>query len=818
MEDKYLNGAGIITLYYKLCEKFFPQTGSYIKKLEDGTTKTIYPSLTIGSTSTNSELKIYGTTTSTGAITASKFIRSDKSIGFLKGDGSVDTNSYAKSTHTHTLSDLKGTVVTNVYTTDGILCVSKLANNQGSSDTLDDLHSATTNKLSTARTISLTGGVSGSGTFDGSSDISIKTTLQSHTHSYLPLSGGTLTGVLTIGSTSANKDLNVYGSIGCYGSTTNNRIHFYTATTDNSSLGFVNGNKYIQVGDVTNSKYTTITPSQITSTNIDLNGTIKSTGFVHKGASDVDNIVLTNGSHVSKSDIVVGSANKLSTSRTISLTGSVTGSGTFDGSSNLSISTTTHHDHTFASLTSKPNILTSLSINPSSYRLQYTKYNSSTQTSLVAPDGSTTKYCSDFLECPTDKRATAEAPQDYVKGLHVQFKDNSTLNTNSKDTIGNDGDYAGLITLRPFGKSGDTSGGVMQLAMTTGNNLWFRARSSATTWQNWKKYATTADTVNAANRVYQYTYTSNTAGLEKKPILTSYATIDGTFGTTYGVISNTDLYTYKGSIICKNSSIETTDTDYSSRLITWAEMTNYVKAQIGGFIPNPTNDDGSSTETASTMSLRAAAPKAISEESIEETPRVVLYKKFSNRKDKSYSLRLEGAQWWIDNGYVPVFFRKAKKHNKSHSNPGLRRVGYIWCDIDSNSNLIIYPDKSYYDFCGLTLNESMSSFTKDLNLGHLLCPSKLTGEYRKIRWGSNSPLYKLGKKLEFKFKLGFVPRTLFTSEGLIDGSYDHTKVRTNFYQIGIEDVKSNLIDIVITASGTSNETWFNQRSVDVVGF
>ena len=42
------------------------------------------------------------------------------------------------------------------------------------------------------------------------------------------------------------------------------------------------------------------------------------------------------------------SATKLATARTISLTGSVTGRGTFDGSGNLSIATTTNHTHSYA--------------------------------------------------------------------------------------------------------------------------------------------------------------------------------------------------------------------------------------------------------------------------------------------------------------------------------------------------------------------------------------------------------------------------------------------------------------------------------------
>lgn len=57
----------------------------------------------------------------------------------------------------------------------------------------------TATKLATARTISLTGSVTGSGSFDGSGNLSITTTTN-HTHSYLPLSGGTLTGALNVGN------------------------------------------------------------------------------------------------------------------------------------------------------------------------------------------------------------------------------------------------------------------------------------------------------------------------------------------------------------------------------------------------------------------------------------------------------------------------------------------------------------------------------------------------------------------------------------------------------------------------------------------
>ena len=53
------------------------------------------------------------------------------------------------------------------------------------------------NKLATARTITLSGAVTGSVSFDGSANITISTAVN-HTHSYLPLTGGTLTGTVVM--------------------------------------------------------------------------------------------------------------------------------------------------------------------------------------------------------------------------------------------------------------------------------------------------------------------------------------------------------------------------------------------------------------------------------------------------------------------------------------------------------------------------------------------------------------------------------------------------------------------------------------------
>ena len=67
-------------------------------------------------------------------------------------------------------------------------------------------------KLSTARTITIDGSVTGSGSFDGSGDLTI-TTETNHTHDYLPLSGGTMSGVIGFDATFTYDVLKVSDSI-----------------------------------------------------------------------------------------------------------------------------------------------------------------------------------------------------------------------------------------------------------------------------------------------------------------------------------------------------------------------------------------------------------------------------------------------------------------------------------------------------------------------------------------------------------------------------------------------------------------------------
>lgn len=67
---------------------------------------------------------------------------------------------------------------------------------------------ASSSKWANARTITLTGSVTGSVSIDGSANVSLATTTN-HTHNYLPLSGGTLTGSVTMQGMNTNLIRNI---------------------------------------------------------------------------------------------------------------------------------------------------------------------------------------------------------------------------------------------------------------------------------------------------------------------------------------------------------------------------------------------------------------------------------------------------------------------------------------------------------------------------------------------------------------------------------------------------------------------------------
>ena len=164
-------------------------------------------------------------------------------------------------------------------------------------------NASTATKLQTARTLTI--GNTGK-PFDGSGNVTwtlseIGAAAASHSHSYLPLAGGTLTGALS----------------------TNSQIKSTVATGT--------------------------APFTVTSTTVVSN--LNADMVDGKHASDFASSTHThNYAGSSSAGGAATSAVKLATARTISLTGSVTGSGTFDGSGNLSIATTTNHTHSYLPL------------------------------------------------------------------------------------------------------------------------------------------------------------------------------------------------------------------------------------------------------------------------------------------------------------------------------------------------------------------------------------------------------------------------------------------------------------------------------------
>ena len=178
-------------------------------------------------------------------------------------------------------------------------------------------NAATANKLTTARTIALNGDIVGETTFDGSSDVTINAQVKDY-----------------LDTTAAQADkLATPRSITLQGNVTG------TATFDGT--GDVIINTHVSGGSTEiNSTDGNFTVGAAGTGNLYVNG-----DYLYRNNS-TDTYIIQNGRIKADSDgnaataTTAESASKLSTARTISLTGNVTGSTTFDGSSDVSISTT----------------------------------------------------------------------------------------------------------------------------------------------------------------------------------------------------------------------------------------------------------------------------------------------------------------------------------------------------------------------------------------------------------------------------------------------------------------------------------------------
>ena len=97
-----------------------------------------------------------------------------------------------------------------------------------------------------------------------------------------------------------------------------------------------------------------------------------------------------------------------------------------------------------------------------------------------------------------DTRGVNPAPQDLDKGIHLDFKSNTT------DNLKDGGSYHGTLNWRSYGSSTDLTGGYpIEIAYTANGNLWTRIGTSATTWGSWKRLVYSDGTIANATKATQ---------------------------------------------------------------------------------------------------------------------------------------------------------------------------------------------------------------------------------------------------------------------------------------------------------------------------
>lgn len=199
--------------------------------------------------------------------------------------------------------------------------------------------------------------------------------ITSHTHSYLPLSGGAMANTNKVTNLNAEL-LDGYHKIDIlrkkYGSTSIISLNDVVADgIDFTSWGYADaaninnqpgGDGVASAAGVVS--FGTGYPFQIYSDYNDTNKLFYRSFYINTGWKAWRQFAFL--------DSNVASASKWANARTITLTGSVTGSVSIDGSDNVSLDTTTNHTHTFASLTSKPTTLSGYGITDASRIFRYT--------------------------------------------------------------------------------------------------------------------------------------------------------------------------------------------------------------------------------------------------------------------------------------------------------------------------------------------------------------------------------------------------------------------------------------------------------------
>ena len=147
-----------------------------------------------------------------------------------------------------------------------------------------------------------------------------------------------------------------------------------------------------------------------------------------------------------------------------------------------------------------------------------------------------------------DTRSTNNTPAQFSSGARFEFKYNST------DGLSNGGTYHGILHFKPYGGTTDFSGGqTHQLGFTDGGNLYMRTSTSSSAWGSWKLILTqtTADGRYVTSLGTNGTYLTWTKAGTTNNITVPYATI-----------SNKANYIYYGSISNLNSPSSWTSDGY----------------------------------------------------------------------------------------------------------------------------------------------------------------------------------------------------------------------------------------------------------------
>ena len=147
-----------------------------------------------------------------------------------------------------------------------------------------------------------------------------------------------------------------------------------------------------------------------------------------------------------------------------------------------------------------------------------------------------------------DTRSTNNTPAQFSSGARFEFKYNST------DGLSNGGTYHGILHFKPYGGATDFSGGqTHQLGFTDGGNLYMRTSTSSSAWGSWKLILTqtTADGRYVTSLGTNGNYLTWTKAGTTNNITVPYATN-----------SNKANYIYYGSISNLNSPSSWTSDGY----------------------------------------------------------------------------------------------------------------------------------------------------------------------------------------------------------------------------------------------------------------